>query len=144
MVRHARALGLKYIGVSDHSQIVTYANGLTPRRLQEQAEAIAKLNARLKGFRVLHGTECDILPDGSLDFPAEVLRGLDFVIGSVHSSFRMSREEMTARVCKALSNEHLHILGHPTGRLLLEREAYAIDLEAVIAAAAEHGKAIEI
>jgi DNA polymerase (family 10) len=97
-----------------------------------------------RGFRLFKGTECDILADGALDYPDEVLEGFDYVVASVHSHFRMPREEMTARMVRAVSNPRVTMLGHPTGRLLLARDSYSVDLDAVIDAAAKAGTMIEI
>jgi DNA polymerase (family 10) len=140
----ARARGFSYVALSDHSQSARYANGLTLERLRAQAQEVRAWNAANPGFPVLHGTEADILPDGSLDFPDDVLEGLDFVIASVHTSFGQDRETMTARIVKAARHPHVDILGHPTGRLLLRRDPYAVDMERVLAAAAEAGTAVEL
>jgi DNA polymerase (family 10) len=139
-----RAAGYEYVGITDHSRAAAYAGGLSVEALREQWDEINALNATQKGFRILKGIESDILVDGALDYPDEVLAGFDFVIGSIHSRFNLDRKEMTARVCRALQSPYLTILGHPTGRLLLSRDAYAIDLERVIATAGEQGVAIEI
>jgi DNA polymerase (family 10) len=144
MAEKARSMGLKYLGISDHSKAASYANGLDEVRLAKQMDEVDRLNKRWKGFRLLKGLECDILPDGSLDLAPETLERLDFVIGSIHSRFEMTREEMTARICRALANEHLDILGHPTGRLLLSREGYAVDLDQVLDAARRHAKVVEL
>jgi DNA polymerase (family 10) len=114
-------------------------------RVHKQWAAIDALNAKLgPKFRLFKGTECDIMPDGSLDYADDVLDGFDYVVASIHSNFRMSREEMTARIVRAVSNPRVTMLGHPTGRLLLARDSYALDLDAVIDAAAEAGTMIEI
>jgi DNA polymerase (family 10) len=144
MAKAAKALGYEYFGVADHSQSLTVANGLSPARAREQWGEADALNARLKGVRVLKGTECDILPDGSLDFPEDLLAGFDYVVASVHSQFGLDEAEQTARVCKALAHPAVTWLGHPTGRLLLRRQGYKLDIEKVLRAAAEHGKMIEI
>ena len=144
MALAAGALGYTYFGVGDHSQSLTVANGLTPARVRAQWAEIDGLNARLTGVRVLKGTECDILADGSLDFPDDLLAGFDYVVVSVHSLFHLPEPEQTARVCKALAHPAATMLGHATGRLLLRRDGYKIDLDAVIRAAAAHGKMIEI
>jgi DNA polymerase (family 10) len=143
LVEAAEARGYEYIIVSDHSQSTAIAGGLTVERLRAQLAAIRALQPRHR-IRILTGCECDILADGSMDFPDEVLGELDVVVGSVHSRFRQSREEMTARIVRALGNPHVDVLGHPTGRLIGSREPYDVDLEAVFAAARAHGKAIEI
>jgi DNA polymerase (family X) len=143
LIEAAEARGYEYIIVSDHSQSTAIAGGLTVERLRAQLAAIRALQPRYR-IRILAGCECDILADGTMDFPDEVLGELDVVVGSVHSRFRQSREEMTARIVRALANPHVDILGHPTGRLIGSREPYDVDLEAVFAAARAHGKAIEI
>lgn len=140
----ARALGFEYVGISDHSQSAKYARGLTVDQVRAQWREIDAVNARLTGVRVLKGIESDILKDGALDYPDEVLAGFDFVVGSVHSLFGLSEAEQTERIVKAVAQRHLTILGHPTGRLLLARDGYAVDLKRVIDAAAEHGKVIEV
>jgi DNA polymerase (family 10) len=148
MARAAMARGLRYLGVSDHSQSNTYAGGLSRDRILEQHAEIDALNARFSeegvDFRVLKGIEADILPCGRVDYDATFLDRFDFVIGSVHTRYGMNAEQMTNRVLKALDDPHLTILGHPTGRLLLTREPYAIHLDAVMAKAAEVGVAIEL
>jgi DNA polymerase (family 10) len=144
MAAAARALGWEYLGIADHSQSLTVANGLTPDRVRAQWQAIDAINAKSKGFRLLKGTECDILADGSLDFDDELLAGFEYVVASVHSLFGLSEEEQTARICKALAHPAVTMLGHATGRLLLRREGYKVNLEAVLQAAAKHGKMVEI
>lgn len=140
----AKALGFKYLGISDHSQTAIYAGGLKVDDVMRQAEEIAILNAEDNGFMILKGIESDILPDGSLDYSEEILKHFDFVIGSVHSRFNMTEKDMTDRILKALQNKYLTILGHPTGRLLLAREAYPLEMEEVLKTAAAYGKCIEI
>lgn len=144
MAEKARSMGLRYMGLSDHSAAASYANGLNEGRLREQMTEVDRLNARWKDFRILKGLECDILPDGTLDLNPKVLGELDFVIGSVHSQYTMPEKEMTERVCRALASEELDFLGHPTGRLLLSREGYKINLDRVLEAAKEHGKIVEL
>jgi DNA polymerase (family X) len=144
MVGAARKLGYRYIGISDHSQSAFYANGLKEDRIRQQQAMIAALRRRVTDIAILTGIESDILPDGSLDYPDEVLARFDFVIGSVHSRFNLSEEEQTARLVRALANPYLTILGHPTGRLLLSREGYRIDMKRVIDAARQYDKVIEI
>lgn len=138
------AMGYEFFGVADHSQAAAYANGLTPERVRKQWTEIDKLNQELAPFRILKGTEADILPDGSLDFDDDLLAGFDYVVASIHSGFKMTEEAATDRLCRALENPHVDILGHLTGRLLLRRDGYPIDHRKVIACAAEHGKAIEL
>jgi DNA polymerase (family 10) len=144
MALAAKKLGLEYFGIGDHSQSLKIANGLDVERVRQQHKEIDELNSRLKGIRILRGTECDILEDGSLDYDDDLLKSFDYVVASVHTHFNMSSEEMTARICKALSHPAVTMLGHATGRLLLRREAYKVDLDAVLRAAAKHGKMVEI
>ena len=139
-----RAQGYAWMGITDHSKAAAYAGGLSVADLQRQADEIDAFNATGPGIRVLKGIEADILADGVLDYEDPVLARLDFVIGSVHSRFSQSRAEMTARVLAAMDNPHLAILGHPTGRLLLSRDPYQVDMDAVIAKAIANGVAIEI
>lgn len=144
MALAAKALGLEYFGIGDHSQSLTIANGLSPARIKKQWEEIDALNKKLKGITILKGTECDILEDGSLDYDDELLAGFDYVVASVHTLFGLDEAKQTARVCKALSHPAVTMLGHATGRLLLRRDGYKIDLDKVLDAAASHGKMIEI
>ncbi|MNX98445.1 DNA polymerase/3'-5' exonuclease PolX [compost metagenome] len=144
MARAAQALGYRYLGISDHSEAAVYAQGLTRDRIREQHAEIDRVNAELSGITLLKGIEADILADGSLDYDDETLASFDFVIASVHSRFGLDEAAMTARLVKALSNPHVTMLGHMTGRLLLGREPYALDLEQVFKAAAEHGVVIEL
>jgi DNA polymerase (family 10) len=143
LVEAAEARGYEYIIVSDHSRSLTIAGGLSVEELRAQRVKIKELQARHR-IRILAGSECDILEDGRLDFPDEVLAELDVVLGAVHSRFKQSRAEMTARIVRALGHPHLDILAHPTGRKIGSREPYDVDMEAVFAAAKAHGKAIEI
>jgi DNA polymerase (family 10) len=139
------ARGLTYLGLTDHSKTAAYAGGLNEEALHRQHEEIDLLNKEYAGrIRILKGIECDILRDGSLDFTDDVLATLDFVVASIHSLFNLSSEEQTQRMLHAISNRYVDIIGHPTGRILLGREGYALDLDAVIDAAAEHGVCIEI
>lgn len=139
-----QAKGYQYMAVTDHSKSVTIAKGMDEARIVEMIAEVRSLNRRLKRFRVLAGCEVDILADGSLDFPDEILAQLDLVQVSVHSRFKMSREEMTARIVRAVRHPLVHILGHPTGRLIGERAAYEVDMEAVLQAAKVAGIAVEI
>lgn len=144
MAAAARELGLQYLGIADHSKASFQANGLDAARLAAQCAEIDALNAESPGFRLFKGTECDILKDGSLDFPDEVLATLDYVVASVHSSFTLGEAEMTARLIRAMENPHVTMLGHLTARLLLRREPYAVNIPAVIEAAAATGTIIEL
>jgi DNA polymerase (family X) len=141
----ARSRGWRYLGIADHSVSAAYAGGLTADGIRSQHAEIDAWN-REHGdqLRLLKGIESDILRDGRLDYDDQVLASFDYVIGSVHSGFRCGRDEMTGRLITAIGNPHLGILGHPTGRLLLSREPYPVDLEAVIDVAARAGVAIEI
>jgi DNA polymerase (family 10) len=139
-----RAKGYQYMAVTDHSKSATVAGGMDETRVLQMIAEVRALNARLKGFRVLAGCEVDIRGDGSLDFPDEILTRLDLVQVSVHSRFKMSRDEMTTRIVRALRHPLVHILGHPTGRLIGERAAYDVDIEAVLQAAKAGGVAVEI
>ena len=144
MAEAAKKLGYKYLGIGDHSQSLTIANGLDPKRVKEQHKEIDALNGKLKGIHLFKGTECDILADGTLDFPDDVLDTFDYVVASVHSYFNQTQEEMTRRIIKAISNPRVTMLGHATGRLILKRDGYEVDLEAVLQAAAKNGTMIEI
>jgi DNA polymerase (family 10) len=139
-----RAKGYQYMGVTDHSKSTTVAGGMDAEQVVQMVAEVRALNKTLKGFRVLAGCEVDIKGDGTLDFPDEILRQLDLVLVSVHSRFKMSREEMTARIVRAVQHPLVHILGHPTGRLIGERAPYEVDMEAVLKAAQTAGTAVEI
>src|SRR5574340_112287 len=139
------ARGLTYLGLTDHSKTAAYAGGLNEDDLRRQSEEIDQLNKKYAGrLYILKGLECDILRDGSMDFSDDVLATLDFVVASIHSLFNLPPEEQTQRMLRAISNRYVDIIGHPTGRILLGREGYTLDLESVIDAAAEHGTCIEI
>lgn len=142
MLAAAKDLGMEYLGIADHSKASFQAHGLDEKRLAAQVAAIRGLSD--DSLHVFAGTECDILKDGSLDFPDDVLASLDYVVASVHSSFTLSEAEMTKRIIRAISNPHVTMLGHLTGRLLLSREAYRVDVPAVIEAAAATGTIIEL
>ncbi len=144
MAAAARERGWLFLGVADHSPAATYANGVNADRLRDQWRRIDDLNARETGPRVVKGLEADILPDGALDIPDGCEEGLEYVVASVHSSFRLSEEAQTERIVRAVSHPACRVLGHPTGRLLLARPSYAVDLELVLVACAEHGVAVEI
>jgi DNA polymerase (family 10) len=145
MARKAAETGFAWFAICDHSEVATYAHGLDAARVRAQWAEIDALNASGEaGIPILKGIETDILPGGDLDLPAQVLEGFDVVIGSVHSAFRQSEAVMTERLVRAVSNPLLHVLGHPTGRLLLGREGYSFDLERVLEACAKHGTAVEL
>ncbi|MBI4126595.1 MAG: DNA polymerase/3'-5' exonuclease PolX [Deltaproteobacteria bacterium] len=140
----AKKRGFAYLGISDHSKSAAYAGGLSVEQIHQQHREIDQLNKKLTGIRLLKGIECDILADGSLDYSDDILETFDFVIASIHSKFTMTESEMTKRICAAISNPHVDILAHPTGRLLLTRDPYPVDMLKVIQCAAKQGVAIEI
>ena len=144
MARAARAAGLEYVAVTDHSQALAMANGLDERRTSEAAARIRALDGRIDGLRLLAGIECDIRSDGTLDLAQECLAGLDIVVASVHSAFGLEPAAMTDRLLRAIEHPWVDVLGHMTGRILLRREPLRFDVEAVLAAAARRGVAIEI
>src|SRR5262249_53722741 len=139
-----RDAGYQYVGITDHSQAAAYAGGLRADDLARQAAEIDEVNQRLESIRILKGVEAAILQDGRIDFDDGALRRLDFVIAAIHTRFNMGERKMTARVLAAMDNPHLTIIGHPTGRLLLSRDPYGLDLDAVIDKAAATGVALEI
>ncbi|MFW6347933.1 MAG: PHP domain-containing protein, partial [Cyclonatronaceae bacterium] len=140
--------GYEYLGLTDHSKTAAYAGGLSIERVKQQWEEIEALNAGYEekgiNFRIFKGIESDILQDGSLDYPDEILEGFDFVIASVHASLDMPPEKMLARYAKAIENPHTRIVGHPTARLLLQRSGSNVDIEKLVELAAAHNTAIEI
>jgi DNA polymerase (family X) len=144
MAAAVRQKGWRYLGVTDHSRTAVYARGLRLETVLEQRREIERLNSQGQDFTVFAGIESDILPDGSMDYPDDVLAQFDFVIASVHSAFRQSEAECTRRIVRAMANRYVGILGHPTGRILLARDGYELDVPAVIRAAAETGTVIEI
>jgi DNA polymerase (family 10) len=145
MAEAARDLGLQYLGIADHSKSSFQANGLDAKRLRKQISEIRELNETFEGaFRVFAGSEVDILKDGGLDFDDDVLAELDYAVASVHNLFNLTEAEMTKRIIRAIENPHITMLGHLTGRLLLQRPGYAVNVPAVIEAAAETGTIIEL
>ena len=144
MAEAAHELGLEYLGIADHSRSSTQAHGLDEAKLRFQIASIRTLNNKLGGFRLFAGVECDILRDGSLDFPDEILSELDYVVASVHSVFNLSEADMTRRVVRAMENPFVTMLAHPTGRLLLRRDPYQIDIPKILDAAARTGTWIEL
>lgn len=144
MAEAALELDFEYLGIADHSQSLAIANGLSPERVRQQQAEIDALNKKLRPFQILKGIEVDILVDGSLDYTDEVLATFDYVVASVHTHFQMPEPDMTARIIKALQHPAVTMLGHATGRLLLRREGYKVDLDRVLEAAAAAGKMIEI
>lgn len=144
MVEAARGRGYSYLAITEHSRAVTVAKGFDPRRLHRQIEEIERLTDEFSGFRILKGIEVDILEDGSLDLPDEVLARLDLTVCSIHSKFGLSAEKQTERIIRAMDNPHFKILGHPTGRLIGERAPYRVDMEKIVRAAAERGCCLEL
>src|ERR1700731_464793 len=144
MVTAAQKLGLEYLGIAEHSKSSIQAHGIDAVKLRSQIAAIRKLNKKSNGFRVFSGVECDILRDGRLDFDDELLAELDYAVASIHSVFNLSEAEMTKRIIRAMENPFITILGHPTGRLLLKRDPYLVDVPAVLEAAAATGTWIEL
>lgn len=144
MVRAAEERGYEYTALSDHSVSMGFVHGLTLERIREQRALIGKLNRKYPGIRVLHGIEVNIRADGSLDYEDDILERFDVVTASVHSGMGMSRDRMTKRIVSAVSNPHVDILGHPTGRILGRRDPYEVDLDAVFRAAARTGTAMEV
>jgi len=138
------ALKLEYLGMCDHSKSAFYAKGLSIESVLQQQEEIDHLNKKLSGFHIFKGIESDILNDGSLDYPDEILKKFDFIVASVHSNLKMDEDKATARLIKAIENPYTTILGHPTGRLLLSRKGYPIDYKKVIDACAANNVVIEI
>ncbi len=144
IVEAARKKGYEYIAITDHTKGLGVAHGLDEARFSEQASLIDELNRSLVGFRVLKGAEVDIRADGTLDLPDSVLENLDIVVASIHSGFKQPQEQMTKRILSAIRNPFVNLIAHPTGRLIGEREAYAVDLQAVLKEAARYGVAMEV
>jgi len=144
MAEYSKSLGFDYIGITDHSKAAFYANGLKEERVLQQFDEIDTLNKELAPFKIFKGIESDILNDGSLDYPTDILRQFDFIIASVHSNLKMDKDKATTRLLKAIENRYTTILGHPTGRLLLSRPGYPIDHKKIIDACAANNVAIEL
>lgn len=144
MAQRARELGYRYLGISDHSQAAAYAGGLDLAAIDRQHHEIVQVQAQFPDLRILKGIEADILQDGRIDYDETLWPRFDFIVASIHSRFSMDEAAMTSRILRALENPYVTILGHPTGRLLLKRDPYGLDLERVLARAAELGVAIEI
>ncbi|MBC6366785.1 DNA polymerase/3'-5' exonuclease PolX [Algoriphagus sp. AK58] len=144
MAEHCKSLGYEYLGISDHSRTASYAGGLEIEKVLKQHAEIDLLNQELAPFRIFKGIESDILADGSLDYPQDVLKSFDFIVSSVHSILNMEKRRATDRLIRAITNPFTTILGHPTGRLLLRREGYPVDHKAIIDACAAHHVVIEI
>ena len=144
MAHAARSRGYEYLAISDHSKYIGVTHGLDPARLAAQARKIERLNAKFENFRILRSTEVDILPDGSLALPDSALKPLDLVIGAVHSKFDLSARQQTERIIRAMDNRYVNIIAHPFGRLIGEREPYALDIERLMKAARERGCFLEL
>jgi DNA polymerase (family 10) len=144
VAKAAKSFGFKFIGISDHSQSLRVANGLSVKELHKKIKEVKAVDKRLSGIKVLCGTEADILSDGQIDYPDSVLKELDFVIAAIHSGFKQSREQLTKRIISACKNKYVNIIAHPTGILSGMRDAYEIDLEEVLKAACDHKVALEI
>jgi DNA polymerase (family 10) len=144
MALAAREAGLSYLAITDHSKALAMANGLDEHRALEHARRGREIGSRLEGITLLAGIECDIRPDGTMDLEADCLAQLDVVVASVHSAFNQDESQMTDRVLKAIECPYVDILGHPTGRLLLKREPYKVNVNRMIEAAAAAGVALEI
>jgi len=144
MVEKAIEMKLEYIAITDHTQALAIANGLDEERLLKQIREIDRIDEEYSDIHVLRGTECDILSNGSLDIDNKVLKDLDWVIASVHSGFKMDEEAMTKRIVDAIHNEHVNIIGHPTGRLIQRRSPYALNLDSIFDAASEQNVSLEI
>jgi DNA polymerase (family 10) len=144
MALEARSLGYEYVAITDHSMSLRIGNGLSEKEVYGKLEEIEKVDAKLEGIKVLSGTEVDILSDGSIDYPDELLSRLDIVVAAIHSGFRQEESQLTMRALKAMENPHVDVIAHPTGRLIGTREAYKIDMKKVIDKAAETGTAIEV
>lgn len=140
----AQKVGMSYIGISDHSKSAYYAGGLNTEDISRQWDMIDRLNEGYQGFHIFKGIESDILPDGSLDYDDDVLRGFDFVIASIHSGFNMKKEDMEKRIIRAIENPYTTMLGHPTGRLLLSRDGYQVDVKKIIDACSQNSVIIEL
>src|SRR5690625_1898659 len=144
MVNHARHLGYEYIGITDHSKFLQVANGLNETRLRRQKEEIDVLNEKYSDIHIFSGVEMDILPDGSLDFSDDFLKEMDYVIGAIHSAFNQTEEQIMNRLKRALENPYVHMIAHPTGRLIGRRDGYQVNMEKVLEKAKETGTVLEI
>ena len=144
IVSQARKMGYEFIGITDHSKSERVANGLSDERLLEQIKKIREMNDEIDGFKIFSGNECDIKTDGSLDYDKKLLKELDYVCAAVHSRFKMDRKEMTNRIVKAMENDRVKVLAHPTGRLIGKREAYEVDMEKIMQSAKDNDVLMEI
>ena len=144
IARAAQKRGYQYVAICDHSKSLKIAHGLDESRLMKQIEEIDRINEKLKGFQILKGTEVDILSDGKLDLSEKILEKLDFVMAAIHSGFKQDKDKMTKRIIRALENPFVHIVAHPSGRLLGARDPYEVEMDEVMEAARQYGKALEI
>lgn len=144
LARYAEQMGYSYIGISDHSQSLKIANGLSEERVKQKIEEIKKLNKKFPNIKILCGTECDIKPDGTLDYSNNILKKLDFVYIGIHTGFKMDKTKMTERIIKGMENEHVDFVSHPTGRLIGKRDSYEVDIERIIDSAKETDTHLEI
>jgi len=144
MAEAARGLGYSYIAITDHSQSLKVAGGLTPADLKKKKQEIDKINKTLKGFRVLYGTEVDIDSDGKIDYPDDILKEFEITVAAIHSGFKQSKAQLTRRILRACANKYVHIIAHPTGRLWGTRESYEIDMDEVLRVARETNTSLEI
>jgi DNA polymerase (family 10) len=144
IARAAQKRGYQYVAICDHSKSLKIAHGLDESRLMKQIEEIDRVNEELEGFQILKGTEVDILADGKIDLPEKILEKLDIAVAAIHSGFKQDRGKMTKRIIRALENPYIHILAHPSGRLLGARDPYEVEIEEVMEAAKKYGKALEI
>ncbi|MGA2318387.1 MAG: DNA polymerase/3'-5' exonuclease PolX [Thermodesulfobacteriota bacterium] len=144
IARFAQKRGYQYVAICDHSKSLKIAHGLDESRLMKQIEEIDRINKKLKGFQILKGTEVDILADGKLDFPEKILEKLDIVVAAIHSGFKQDKGKMTKRIIRALENPYVHILAHPSGRLLGARDPYEVEINELMEVAKKYGKALEI
>jgi len=144
MAKAAQKFGYQYIALCDHSPTIGITNGLTPERIEKQKEEIEKLNQKFKGFKILRGAEVDIKSNGKMDFEDEILKELDIVVGAVHTKFTQPKEEMTKRIIQAIENPYVHIIAHPTGRLIGKRDPYEVDMDKLLDAAKANGKIMEL
>jgi DNA polymerase (family 10) len=144
MAEAAIERGYQYLGISDHTKFLKIENGLNEKDLEKQRKEIDSLNKKFENFKLLQGAEVNILKDGSLDISNDALEKLDYVIAGVHSAFKLSKEEMTRRIVRAMENPFVNILSHPTGRILKERDQYDVDIDKIFEAAKEHNICLEI
>jgi DNA polymerase (family X) len=144
IAQKAKDMGYKYVGIADHTKFLKIERGLDEKQLRKRNQEIDKINKDIKGIKVLKGCEANILKDGSIDIEEEALAELDFAIAGIHSNFKMSKEEMTKRIIKAMENPNIDIISHPTGRLIQKRDAYEINLESILRKARETKTVLEI